>query len=244
MKHDLERMSVSQMIAIFLFIGSMVFLFFEFITTPFINPYILFIPVFAAVLYIVTAYGQFLPLVRNSNFQSDSGINGTVYNKTPHKHGGGEVGYELCLFKYDLPRNIKRRVNKGVSGLFTWLAGVITVEIIAKKDRWEWVKNSNSETDCGCLQLHGRLDGTKIESRDTRLRDLLARKSKTLSYVITEIETLEAQLSLAMQSRNKDIDKSSEFLKKIADRVKNVKIISKGAGSDLSAIADEEGGKE
>lgn len=233
----LESMSLSTIIFVLIFFFSLGFIIFSFIKTPFTNPLMLFPPLITFCLIIVTAYGQWMPIICNPNFQSISGVNGTVYSSRPIPLSGNRTAYDLCLFKRDVPVNVKKRVARGISGLFTFLAGSIVVRVSAPSHRWEWVKGENSESNCNCLRLHGRLDEVEIETTEGRYMRLLDAQNRKLSWMATELETIQVQLGLAMQVRSKDLDKMSEYLEKISKRVKHVTLMTRG-DSSLAPIVD------
>lgn len=234
----LETMPAASLFWIFVFVFSIAFLVFEFIKTPFTNPLMIFPPMLLWLAILVTAWGQWVPVVVNPNFQSDSGVVGTVYDPKPIPRVGGKIAYKICIFKRDLPSNVKRRANRGLSALFTFLASSIVVEIAAPASRWEWVGSDSLETTAGCLQLHGRLDEVEMETREARFLRKMDSQNRTISDLASELETVQQQLGLANQVMTKDMDKASEVLEKLSSRVKKVILQTRGAGSDLGAIID------
>lgn len=237
MSKSLEGMPMSTIIFVLIFFFSLGFIIFSFIKTPFTNPIMLFPPLITFCLILVTSYGQWMPVVVNENFQSISGVNGTVYNKKPIPLSGNRTAYDLCLFKRDVPVNAKKRVARGISGLFTFLAGSVVVRVSAPSHRWEWVMGGNLESSCGCLRLHGRLDEVEIETNEGRYIRLLDSQNRKISWMATELETIQVELGLAMQVRSKDLDKMSEYLEKISKRVKHVTLMTRG-DSSLAPIVD------
>ena len=114
MARTIDRLSASSLVYIVMYLFFIIFLIFMFIRTPFTNPLVLLPVILSALMFYVTAYGQFIPILINPNFQSDSGVIGTYYSG-PHTYHGGQEGYKVALFKWDIPDNLDR-ANKGLSG--------------------------------------------------------------------------------------------------------------------------------
>ena len=158
------------MLYIVVFITIMGFMIFNFVRTPFTNLLIL-LPVFlSGIVFYVSGYGQFIPILINPNFQTDSGINGTYFDG-PFQYHGGKQGYKVALFKWNVPPN-SRRANRGISGLFSWLAAVQIIEIVDDKSKFTWITGKNLEAtrEKGCLRYHGRLDKGDLDNDETILR--------------------------------------------------------------------------
>tara|TARA_Y100000310_G_scaffold298223_1_gene331956 strand:- start:15145 stop:15786 length:642 start_codon:yes stop_codon:yes gene_type:complete len=210
-----------------------------FIRTPFTNPLVLLPVILSALMFYVTAYGQFIPILINPNFQSDSGVIGTYYSG-PHTYHGGQEGYKVALFKWDIPDNLDR-ANKGLSGLFTFLAAVKVVEIVRDTSQWEWIEGKNSEAirEKGCLRLHGRLDGGEIHDDLTFYRQQIS----WLRHTLNKIHTIMARHKAVGEKESQEYAKSMvEMSEKISTVMRDFQAAQPQQGRITQRQVEEEQG--
>lgn len=221
-----------------------IFLFFV-LYSIFRNPYGRSIAVgLPAVLFFInfyTLYGDWLPFRRGQQINTMSGISGTQIGQPIMEYGGFETR------RVAFPRNlihteVKSQREGGLYWLFDFLFGTVTIPMQGEAWQWIEVKDDDLENPNGCVLFMGRIDGGQLRNPDLlKFTTQMSNQSKIISYVFTTMARLEEQVANIANIKNLDAEQMASHLQGIADKVKNVKILTRqgSSGSEIASIGAE-----
>lgn len=226
------------MISIFLF-----FILYSIVRVPYGRWIAIGLPVGLFGLNFFTLYGDWLPFRRGPQVNTLTGITGTQIGQPLQEYGGIETRW------VSFPRTMVRREIKSQSeGGFYWVLDFIfgTVTIPLQGKTWQWIdiKQDDLENPNGCIFYIGRVDGGDLQDPNIlQFSGQLERQSKIISYVFTAMSKLEEQVANIAKVRNLDSEEMASHLQGIADKVKNVKILTRGgsSGSEIQTLGAEMG---
>ena len=202
------------------------------------------VPTACFVMVILMCYGDYLPIKRGRQINFDSGIAGTLRGNLVH-HPGGRVSGRLSIERGLVPEEISKsnRVG-GIQYLLDWLTvGNITIWVTG--EHWQWMDIPSNQTDNkhGAMRFIGNLEGQTLwNEKEMPLYQAMRKLAEINKELVTTLEEVEAQASNMASKQYLDIDIATQLAKTISDRMKNVRIMSRGRGGDVDALGSEMAG--
>ena len=218
--------------------------FFFFIYSIFITPggrivtYLL--PALALCFMIFRGAGDIMPFKRGPLFVTDSGLQGTSIGSPKLEHGGLAV-YLVAFKRSDLPPSLRKSEMGWATAILDRTCGTKTLVISANKNLFSITPPEDIENRKipFMIRYHGRLDGgSLVHTSDMILWQKIKSMSQIIQYVATHNEMIEKTLARIVQVKTLDMDEMSQHLQTIADRVKNIKILTRRGGSDVEALGE------
>lgn len=200
------------------------------------------IPLATWILVFTPDWGDFLPLPRKALVITTSGLVGTLVGRPVQEYGAYETRMVAFNSRF-VPAEVKEERVHGWHWFTDMIAGTVTVPLTGIVGvHWQQIMDDDCENPDGAIKFLGRLDGGDISDPKT-VNELvqLERLASQNSYLVTEFKILKETLANITNIKSLDIESMSSLLQRVADKVKNVKIISpRGAGvTPESALAGD-----
>ena len=173
-------------------------------------------------------------------FVTLSGIGGRKVSG-PEPLPGGKMKCRVAFNRSVLPKHLKKGQVGGLMGFFGMVSGTIVLDVVGDRAQFKEVDRNDCENENGCVLFRGRIDGAELHDPDVMggLAEL-QRLSDLHAATVTSMKVYGQQLATLINQRHLDDDYTYNRAKMIADNMKNVKIISKGAGGGaVEAVAGE-----
>jgi len=188
-------------------------------------------------------YGDWLPFRRGPQVCTLSGITGTQIGQPIQEYGGYET--RRVAFPRNLIHPEVRKRSEGImSSFFDMVSGTVVIELQGKSWQWLDVQQDDLENQNGAIFYLGRIDGGDLRNPELIAgHRQLERQSIIISYVFTAMSKLEEQVANIANVKNLDAEQMAQHLQGIADKVKNVKILTRqgSSSSDIATIGAEMG---
>lgn len=173
-------------------------------------------------------------------FVTISGVGGRLLSG-PEPLPGGKMKCRVSINRATLARHLKQSEEGGFFVFLGMFSGTTVREVVGYREQFVMVDPNDCENPNGCMHYLGRLDGAELRNQNimsglTELR----RVTDLYRATVTTMKLYGQQLSTLINQRLLDDEYTYERAKMIADNMKNVKIISKGAGGGAAeAVAAE-----
>ena len=123
--------------------------------------------------------------------------------------------------------------------------GTVTLHLQGKTGtHWRSIIDEDLENPNGAIFFSKRVDGGDLRDPDLLGgQKQLERQAMIISHVFNSMSVLEEQLANISNLKNLDLETMASKLQIIADKVKNVKILTRGGGAsnEVAAIGAELG---
>lgn len=236
----------SQNIAGYIGLGAISLVMFFVIYDIFKNPYLRIVALAPSFLLFtlnfMTLYGDFLPFKRGTLVVTGSGVIGTQVGSAIQEYSGIET--RLVAFQRDqINPELKKQQEGGLYWLFDLCMGTVTIPLQGKTGvHWRDIPLDDTENQMSSAVLYlKRLDGGELRNPEliSGIKQL-ERQSIIISHVFNAMSVLEEQIANISNLKNLDLKEMASELQLISDKVKNVKLITRGnAGSDVATVASE-----
>ena len=233
---DFKGVLALSLLSIFLF-----FVFYSIFRIPYGRVMAAGLPIMLFFLNFYTLYGDWLPFRRGPQVNTLSGVSGTQVGQPLQEFGGIETR-RVAFPRNLVHREVKAQRESGLYWLFDFLFGTVTLEIQGRSWQWLEIIQEDLENPNGCLLFLGRIDGGDLRNPDLlQFTGQLDRQSKIITYVFSSLGKLEEQIANIANVKNLDAEQMASHLQGIADKVKNVKILTRqgSSGSEIASIGAE-----
>ena len=191
----------------------------------------------------MNSFGDWIPVPRGKQINLDSGVAGAMRGK-PYSLPGNMMTGKVSIEKRLLDeKTIKENRVGGMHYFLDWLTfGNVTIYLTGQKWQWQEIPASQSDNKYGAIRFIGNLKGEPIwDDKEYPLYKEIKHLSTINSCMASALEEIEAQASNISAKQYIDIDAASQLIRTVSDRVKNIKIVTKGRGGDTEALASEMG---
>lgn len=238
---QIEEGKTTSIISLVIIMIIVVFLIYSIFANPYGRVTSLLLPTLLFGLGFMMCYGDYLPFIpRGKQVNFDSGIAGTLRGALIH-HTGGKATGMISIEKTLVPEKVirERRVG-GMHYLMDWMTmGNVTVFVTGEK--WQWIDIPASQADNrnGAIRFVGNIRGELLpDPREMPLYMNLRNLTTINRHTLTNMQWIEHQAANIAAQKVMDMDSASQLFKEIADRAKNIRIMSRRGGSEDS-IASE-----
>lgn len=182
-------------------------------------------------LTLANIWGDIFSFIRAPpEFVTLSGLGGRLVGG-PYSLPGGLMKAKVVFNRSYVPENLRDRGPGGFVSVLSSSLGSKVIEVIGDYTQFHKVDARDCENPNGCWVFLGKLDGSELQDKEVLYGTIQNRVLQDkIGALVTSLRIYGQELSMLVNQRHLDDEETANRYKVLADNMKNVKIISKGAG--------------